>query len=90
MLENAEKAPDAAEAMGLTSTVLEGLGIVDATIKEPLGGAHLRDIDVMANRIKEHLIEQLAALKALPQDPTIGQTLPALDVLRQRVNTEVA
>lgn len=62
-----EKAPDAAEAMGLTSTVLEGLGIVDATIKEPLGGAH-RDIDVMASRIKEHLIEQLAVLKALPQD----------------------
>ncbi len=48
-----EKAPDAAEAMGLTSTVLEGLGIVDSTIKEPLGGAH-RDSDVMANRIKDY------------------------------------
>ncbi len=62
-----EKAPDAAEAMGLTSTVLEGLGIVDATIQEPLGGAH-RDIDVMASRIKEHLVEQLAVLKELPED----------------------
>ena len=67
-----EKAPDAAEAMGLTSTVLEGLGIVDSTIKEPLGGAH-RDIDVMANRIKEHLVEQLAELKALPEDQLLDK-----------------
>ncbi|ARN75002.1 acetyl-CoA carboxylase carboxyltransferase subunit alpha [Oceanicoccus sagamiensis] len=67
-----EKAPDAAEAMGLTSTVLEGLGIVDATIKEPLGGAH-RDIDVMAARIKEHLIEQLATLNELPEDQLLDK-----------------
>ena len=67
-----EKAPDAAEAMGLTSTVLEGLGIVDATIKEPLGGAH-RDIDVMAGRIKEHLVEQLAVLKELPEDQLLDK-----------------
>lgn len=61
-----EKAPEAAQAMGLTSSVLEGLGIVDATIKEPLGGAH-RDIDLAAERIKEHLLTQLAALKELPE-----------------------
>ena len=60
-------APDAAEAMGLTSTVLEGLGIVDATIEEPLGGAH-RDMDLMATRIKEHLEAQLEALQQLPED----------------------
>jgi acetyl-CoA carboxylase carboxyl transferase subunit alpha len=62
-----EKAPEAAQAMGLTSSVLEGLGIVDATIKEPLGGAH-RDIDMAAESIKEHLLTQLAALKELPED----------------------
>ena len=61
-----DKAPDAAAAMGLTSTVLEGLGIVDATIKEPLGGAH-RDIELVAKRVKEHLITQLATLKKLPE-----------------------
>jgi acetyl-CoA carboxylase carboxyl transferase subunit alpha len=38
-----EKAPEAAEAMGITSKVLEELGIVDNTIPDPLGGAH-RDI----------------------------------------------
>lgn len=62
-----EKAPEAAEAMGLTSTVLEGLGIVDATIKEPLGGAH-RDIDLAASRIRDHLIAQLDQLKDMPED----------------------
>jgi len=60
-----EKAPDAAEAMGLTSTILENLGIVDHTIKEPLGGAH-RDIDLMAERIKSHLVNELAELRKLP------------------------
>ena len=62
-----EKAPDTAEAMGLTSTVLEDLGIVDHTIAEPLGGAH-RDIDLMAGRIKRPFIEQLAILKKLPTE----------------------
>ncbi len=60
-----DKAPDAAQAMGVTSAVLEELGIVDATIPEPLGGAH-RDIDMMATRIKEYLVEQLAQLTEIP------------------------
>ncbi|MEE8057443.1 MAG: acetyl-CoA carboxylase carboxyltransferase subunit alpha [Pseudomonadales bacterium] len=67
-----DKAPDAAEAMGLTSTVLEGLGIVDATIKEPLGGAH-RDMDLMASRIKSHLVEQLNNLKDMPEDELLDK-----------------
>ena len=58
---SSEYAPDAAEAMGVTSSVLQELGIVDATIPEPLGGAH-RDVDLMAERIKQHISEQLAAL----------------------------
>ena len=62
-----EKAPEAAEAMGVTSGVLQELGIVDATIPEPLGGAH-RDVDTMATRIREHLATELARLKAVPLD----------------------
>ncbi|WP_370981421.1 acetyl-CoA carboxylase carboxyl transferase subunit alpha [Agaribacterium sp. ZY112] len=53
-----EKAPLAAEAMGVTSTILEELGIVDETIPEPLGGAH-RDIDAMAATLKERLLAQI-------------------------------
>lgn len=56
-----DKAPLAAEAMGVTSTVLEELGIVDETIAEPMGGAH-RDIDAMADKLKLRLSEQLDTL----------------------------
>ncbi len=62
-----EKAPLAAEAMGVTSTVLEELGIVDETIPEPLGGAH-RDIDAMSLSLQERLIAQVDELKAQPID----------------------
>lgn len=62
-----EKAPLAAEAMGVTSSVLEELGIVDETIAEPLGGAH-RDIDTMAEKLKTRLSEQLDQLVAEDMD----------------------
>ena len=58
-------APEAAEAMGVTSKVLQELGIVDATIPEPMGGAH-RDVDLMAQRIREHIVAQLRDLRQLP------------------------
>ncbi len=59
------KAPEAAAAMGVTSKVLQDLGIVDATIAEPLGGAH-RDVELMAQRIREHIVAQLDTLQQLP------------------------
>ncbi|WP_066963129.1 acetyl-CoA carboxylase carboxyltransferase subunit alpha [Microbulbifer sp. Q7] len=62
-----EKAPLAAEAMGVTSSVLEELGIVDETLPEPLGGAH-RDPDLMAARLRDRLSEQLDKLTAVPID----------------------
>jgi len=67
-----ENAPDAAEAMGVTSTVLQELGIVDATIPEPLGGAH-RDVDLMAERIREHVAAQLAHLSGLPVEDLLAK-----------------
>lgn len=68
---SSEFAPDAAEAMGLTSTILEELGIVDATIAEPEGGAH-RDIDKMAERVKAHLLSELARLQSLPENDRLA------------------
>ncbi|MFT4613614.1 MAG: acetyl-CoA carboxylase carboxyl transferase subunit alpha [Bacteroidia bacterium] len=62
---SSEFAPNAAQAMGVTSSILQDLGIVDATIEEPLGGAH-RDVDLMASRIREHIVAQLAGLQSLP------------------------
>ncbi|MFK7732789.1 MAG: acetyl-CoA carboxylase carboxyltransferase subunit alpha [Pseudomonadales bacterium] len=62
-----DKAPEAAEAMGLTSDVLTDLGIVDTMIEEPLGGAH-RDVDLMAQRVSDHIAEQLDVLCAMDPD----------------------
>ncbi len=64
---SSEFAPDAAAAMGVTSSTLQELGIVDATIEEPLGGAH-RDPVAMAARIKDHVAEQVERLKAMDTD----------------------
>jgi acetyl-CoA carboxylase carboxyl transferase subunit alpha len=62
---NAEKAPEAAEALGVTSDRLLKLGLIDKIIKEPLGGAH-RDVDEMAKRLKQELVGQLRGLRILP------------------------
>ncbi|WP_297763285.1 acetyl-CoA carboxylase carboxyltransferase subunit alpha [uncultured Alcanivorax sp.] len=61
---SADKAPEAAAAMGLTAGRLHELGIVDQVIKEPLGGAH-RDYDQAADAIRKALVKQLDELKTL-------------------------
>jgi acetyl-CoA carboxylase carboxyl transferase subunit alpha len=69
---SSDKAPDAAEAMGVTSSILQDLGIVDATIAEPLGGAH-RNVDLMADRIKAHLVAQLDHLQQMPLESLLDK-----------------
>jgi acetyl-CoA carboxylase carboxyl transferase subunit alpha len=68
----AEKAPLAAEAMGVTSKTLLELGIVDHMIPEPLGGAH-RNIEEMAARLRETLSKQLDELLKKPLDALLEQ-----------------
>lgn len=58
---NADKAAEAAEALGITADRLKQLGLIDEIIKEPTGGAH-RDISEMAKRLKEALIRNLNLL----------------------------
>ena len=67
-----DKAPDAAEAMGVTSSVLLELGIVDGTIEEPLGGAH-RDSELMSEKIKAYLVDQLNVLEQLPLEDMLSK-----------------
>ncbi len=64
---SADRAPDAARAMGLTSDRLHGLGLVDQIVDEPLGGAH-RDHALMAANLKKHLLETLDRLSEIEQD----------------------
>ena len=63
----AEKAPEAAEAMGITAERLRELGIVDEIINEPLGGAH-RDPGSMAASLRDKLNAQLDMLQGLDTD----------------------
>lgn len=62
---SAEKAPEAAEAMGLTAEKILKLKLVDGVIPEPLGGAH-RNYDAMAQTIKKELLRQLAHVQSYP------------------------
>ena len=63
----AEKASDAAEAMGVTAPRLKELGLVDNLISEPLGGAH-RDVAETAGRIKAQLLAELEQLDSKSTD----------------------
>jgi len=63
---SAEKAPDAAETLGITATRLKTLGLVDKIIGEPLGGAH-RDYAATMQSVKKALQD---ALKTVQNKPT--------------------
>lgn len=67
----AERAADAAEAMGLTSMRLKELGLVDEVIPEPLGGAH-RNPDEMASSLQDILVKELSLLQAVPADELLA------------------
>jgi len=69
---SAEKAADAAEAMGITAQRLKELELIDSIIPEPLGGAH-RDMDAMARTLKHSLIESLDGIALMPIDRLLEQ-----------------
>ncbi len=62
---SAERAPEAAETMGITAQRLKSLGLIDKIVPEPLGGAH-RDHVAMANSLKKSLLEALKHYTAMP------------------------
>ena len=59
---DANKAEDAATALGITAQRLKELDLIDEIIEEPLGGAH-RDIDTTCENIRESLRKALEHLK---------------------------
>lgn len=64
---DSDKAPQAAEAMGLVAPRLKELELIDTIIDEPLGGAH-RDHKATAENIKQRLLEQLKELDAFDNE----------------------
>jgi len=69
---SAEKAQLAAEAMAITSDRLYDLGLVDAVVPEPLGGAH-RDVDSMASTLKKTLLDAFAEIEPVPMDALLAE-----------------
>lgn len=69
----AEKAPEAAQALGITAKRLSELKLIDKIIEEPLGGAHRNYPEVM-RRVKAVLTDQLQE----------AQNMPMADLLTRR------
>lgn len=61
---SAERAEDAAKAMGITAQNLKELDLIDDIIEEPLGGAH-RDIEKISLSLKNALTSTLNELEGL-------------------------
>jgi len=68
----ADKASDAAEAMKITASDLQALGVVDRIIDEPLGGAH-RHPDAAMGELKQALVEELDGCSALGPKELLAQ-----------------
>lgn len=68
----ADKAPEAADAMGVTAERLQNLGIVDQVIPEPLGGAHRNPVATAAS-VREALTSQLEMLKGFDADALLAR-----------------
>lgn len=69
---SAEKAPLAAEAMGVSAGQIKELGLINSIVEEPLGGAH-RDHDAMAANLKACIKQQLAQLSTLPLSDLLNE-----------------
>jgi len=69
---SAQKAGEAAEALGLVANRLLELELIDAVIPEPLGGAH-RDVKRMAQTLKKYWVHQLERLESIPIDKLVEQ-----------------
>jgi acetyl-CoA carboxylase carboxyl transferase subunit alpha len=69
---SADKASEAAQAMGITAESLNRQGLVDEIVPEPLGGAH-RDMDEIAKTLKSALISNLDKVGSIPLERLLEQ-----------------
>ena len=74
---SAEKAPEAAETLGITATRLKTLGLVDRIINEPLGGAH-RDPENMMQSMRKALTESLRDMQDYSTDELLKRRFERL------------
>jgi acetyl-CoA carboxylase carboxyl transferase subunit alpha len=74
---SAEKAPEAAETMGITATRLKSLGLIDKVVSEPVGGAH-RDYRAMSQSLKRALQDALRQVADLAPADLVARRIERL------------
>lgn len=74
---SADKAPVAAETLGITASRIKTLGLVDRIISEPLGGAH-RDPAMAAQNVKKALQDALKGLAGKSTSELLGERFERL------------
>ena len=67
---SADKAPDAAETLGITANRLKTLGLVDRVVAEPPGGAH-RDPSTIMQTLRKSLMDALSEAQEKPIDALV-------------------
>ena len=83
----AEMAEVAADTLGITSTKLKKLDLVDEIVSEPLGGAH-RDYEVTMKNVKQTLKDQLIQLKTTSIDELLKNRYERLMSFGQHSHSE--
>jgi len=74
---SADKAPEAAETLGITANRLKTLGLVDKVVPEPLGGAH-RDPQAAAQALRKALVEAHRQLREKKPKELVEERLERL------------
>ncbi|MET0507374.1 MAG: acetyl-CoA carboxylase carboxyltransferase subunit alpha [Burkholderiaceae bacterium] len=69
---SADKASEAAQTLGITSTRLHSLGLIDKVVDEPIGGAH-RDPDQMAATLKRVLVDSVRQLTGMREPELLAR-----------------
>ena len=74
---SAEKAPEAAETMGITAARLKSLGLIDKIVNEPVGGAH-RDYRAMSQSLRRALSDALRSFADLTPSQLVDRRFDRL------------
>jgi acetyl-CoA carboxylase carboxyl transferase subunit alpha len=74
---SAERAPEAADALGITASRLKTLGLIDKIVSEPLGGAH-RDPQATAQTLRKALAEALKQVQGKKPKELVEERLERL------------
>jgi acetyl-CoA carboxylase carboxyl transferase subunit alpha len=74
---SAERAPEAADALGITASRLKTLGLIDKIVPEPLGGAH-RDAQATAQALRKALTEAFKQVQGKKPKELVEERLERL------------